>query len=152
MDDVEIGRLLKVPKQVVNPKAKEKIQKGSRQLTYDLLSNAGEHFRLIKRQNLRVDDDFSCGLLYDGPNGESMMLTRYNGSSHFHSNPLQDAPPSNMECHIHIATARYIALGRKAEHFAEKTDRYWNVDGALSALVLDCNITGLTPSQYRLIK
>lgn len=150
MDDAEIKRLLEVPKRITNPRAKERVQRGSMQLTYELESANGEKFRLIKRQNMRVDDDFSCGLLYIAESGETVMLTRYNGSSHVHTNPLGDAPPSHMQCHIHLATERYIKIGRKAEHFAYPTSRYSDVEGAFAAILSDCCITGLSTPQMRL--
>lgn len=152
MTDAEINRLLNVPKKVKNPGARGKVQRGSDQINYEVESDAGDKFRLIKRQNQRVDDDFSCGLLYVKKDGETVMLARYNGSSHVHRNPLGDAPDSHMQCHIHRATERYIAAGRKAEHFAEPTDRYSDVEGAFSAILSDCNITGLRPAQLSLLK
>ncbi len=36
-----------------------------------------------------------------------------------------------------------MQAGRKAEHFAQETDRYVNLHGALEALLKDCNISGL---------
>lgn len=152
MTDAEIDQLLKMPKTVKNPGARSKKQKGSDQINYEVVSDSGEQFRLIKRQNLRVEDDFSCGLLYVKENGETVMLARYNGSSHVHRNPLGDAPDSHMQCHIHRATERYIAAGRKAEHFAEPTDRYSDVEGAFSAILSDCKISGLRPAQLSLLK
>ena len=72
-----------------------------------------------------------------------MTLVRYNGSDHEHSNPLDSATPLPLACHIHRATAKYMAAGRKAEHYAETTDRYCDLNGALKALLHDCNISGL---------
>lgn len=46
-------------------------------------------------------------------------------------------------CHIHLATEKYIKANRKAEGFAEETDRYKTLEGALHCLLSDCNVKGL---------
>lgn len=76
-----------------------------------------------------------------------MTLARYNGSDHEHSNPLERGIPIPFQCHIHRATERYIEAGRKAEHFAETTDRYVDLAGATKACIQDCNIQGLSDNE-----
>ena len=48
-----------------------------------------------------------------------------------------------LNCHIHIATEKYLKANRKAEGFAEVSDRYKTIEGALHCLVSDCKITGI---------
>ena len=143
LTDDQIDALIGLPKIITNPKARKIEKRGSQQVNYDAEGPNGEQFRVYLRQNMRITDGFSCGLLYVPPTGESITLTRYNGADHEHSNPLDSAAPLPLACHIHRATEKYIAAGRKAEHYAETTDRYQTLDGALRALLLDCNISGL---------
>ena len=133
LTDAEIDRLILVSKMVLNPRARKIAKRGSEQVTYEAASAAGEKFRVYVRQNLRIPDGFSCGLLFVSATGEPVTLIRYNGGDHEHSNPLEGATPLPRACHIHRATERYIAAGRKAEHFAETTLRYSDVEGALTA-------------------
>ena len=142
--DAEIERLIALEKSVINPRAKKLEKRGSEQVNYEAEAATGEKFRVYVRQNMRIPEGFSCGLLYLAPSGEPVTLTRYNGSDHEHANPLDGGGPMPAACHIHKATERYMQAGRKAEHFAESTDRYSDLEGALRALILDCNIKGLS--------
>jgi len=142
--DAEIERLIALEKSVINPRAKKLEKRGSEQINYEAEAATGEKFRVYVRQNMRIPEGFSCGLLYLAPSGEPVTLTRYNGSDHEHANPLDGGGPMPAACHIHKATERYMQAGRKAEHFAEATARYSNLEGALRALILDCNIKGLS--------
>lgn len=143
LTDEEISRLIGLAKSVTNPRARLIEKRGSAQVNYEAVAETGERFRVFVRQNVRITEAFSCGLLFLSSSGESVVLARYNGSDHPHSNPLESTNMMAPACHIHRATERYMLAGRKAEHFAEETDRYVNADGALAALVKDCNIGGL---------
>jgi len=143
LTDKEIERLISMEKAIDNPQAKMREKRGSMQVNYEARAATGERFKVYVRQNMRIPEGFSCGLIYLCASGESVTLARYNGSDHEHTNPLdaqERLPPS---CHIHRATERYMRAGRKAEHFAAATSRYTNLDGALRALVDDCSIQGL---------
>ncbi len=142
LTDEEIQRLLESPKTVANPRARQKSQRGHDKVNYELDGQSGERFRLYVRQNGRIEESFSCGLQYLPPGGESITLARYNGSDHPHNNPLEMAEVS-MVFHIHRATERYMAAGMKPEHFAEATDRFKDLRGALKCIVSDCKITGM---------
>lgn len=142
--DTEIGRLIELEKVVSNPKARRLEKRGSEQVNYEAEAATGEKFRVYVRQNMRISEGFSCGLLYLTSSGELVTLARYNGSDHEHANPLDGGGPLPQACHIHRATERYMLAGRKAEHFAETTNRYTDLDGALRALIRDCNIKGLS--------
>jgi hypothetical protein len=89
---------------------------------------------LYQRQNVRIQERFSCGLLYHHPPSTDVTLARYNGSDHEHEKPLESSEPSPLACHMHWASERYMTLGRKAEHYADTTDRYTALDGALRTL------------------
>lgn len=146
LSDAQIQTLLDVPKRIVNPGARVKTQRGSELTNYDAVGDDGSQFKIYVRQNKRIAENFSCGLLFIVESGDTVTLTRYNGNDHVHSNPLDSVAPRHaMECHIHRATERYIAAGRKAEHYAETTDRYTDLQGAVRALLFDCKIGGLDP-------
>lgn len=143
----KIADLLNCPKQLTNPQTRSKHKDGHEQVNYKAIATDGsEHeFEIYKRQNLRdgMEDDFSCGISWIAPNGETLTLKRYNGPNHDHPNHLEKVR-LGLTCHIHIATEKYINANRKPEGFAEATNRYNSIDGALHCLVTDCKITGIS--------
>lgn len=147
LTDDKIADLLNCKKRLKNPQAREKEKNGHAQVNYKAiaLDDSGHEFEVYKRQNLRtgMENDFSCGISWVAPNGETLTLKRYNGSSHNHPNHLEK-DKLGFTCHIHIATEKYIKANRKAEGFAKATERYDTVDGALHCLATDCKISGLS--------
>ena len=137
---------LSVPKHLTNPQARSKEIEGRQQQNYKVVAtdDSGYRFEIYKRQNLRpgMEDDFSCGISWVAPNGETLTLARYNGKAHSHRNKIEK---TNLKysCHIHKATERYILANKKPEGFAEESHRYSSIDGAIHCLVVDCNISGL---------
>ena len=153
LTDDKIADLLNCPKRLTNPQARSKNKEGHEQINYKVTSTDGSglEFELYKRQNLReeMEDDFSCGISWIAPNGETLTLKRYNGPNHDHPNHLEKVR-LGYTCHIHIATEKYVKANRKAEGFAEATKRYNTVEGALHCLVTDCNISGIQTSSDNL--
>ncbi|OZI29983.1 hypothetical protein CAL29_18040 [Bordetella genomosp. 10] len=147
LSDAFIFHLRRMSKIVENPRAREMPKARHLEKNYDVVSADREHrFRLITRQSTLISESFSCGLLWLPPSDAPVVLTRYNGSDHSHRNPLEgDAFES--QCHIHLASERYIAASRKAEHYAAPTDRYSDMEGALHCLLTDWAITGLSTSR-----
>ena len=147
--DKIIQELFACRKRLTNPHARSRLKDGHEQVNYKALAldESGHQFEVYKRQNMRngMEDDFSCGISWLAPNGETLTLKRYNGPNHNHPNHLEKEM-LKYESHIHLATEKYIKANRKAEGFAEKTDRYKTVDGALHCLVTDCNISGIQTS------
>jgi hypothetical protein len=143
--DEKISTLLKSKKRVTNPNIREKPKEGHVQKNYKVVNEEGLNFELYLRQNSLegMEDDFSCGLSWIAPNGEVLTLTRYNGSSHDHPNNIEKTRTGRV-CHIHIATEKYIKANKKPEGFAEATERYSNLNGALHCLITDCNISGIS--------
>lgn len=143
--DTKIYELLTTPKKVINPRSRPKEKDGHEQYNYKLQSETGDvEFELYTRQNLQegMQDDFSCGISWLAPNGESFTLKRYNGPSHKHKNQIEGTS-LDYKPHIHISTEKYVRANRKAEGFAEETNRYNSLKGALHCLVKDCNISGI---------
>lgn len=142
--DDEIATLQAKGKAVTNAKAKSREQRKSVQTNYSVEALDGqEKFELYTRQNLIDQENYSCGLIYKHPSGAQITLARYNGSNHEHRNPLENGELIRFKCHIHRATQRYIELGDKAEKYAETTDRYNDLKGAIGCLLVDWNIAGL---------
>ncbi len=153
LTDERIGHLLAMPKRVTNPTARNVVDANHEKREYVAESmDATERFRLFVRQNKTVADDFSCGLQWLPAGGESLILARYNGSSHAHPNRLEGSRVEYL-CHIHTATERYIQANLKPEGFAEQTGMYQTCNGALHQLLHDCHIVGLDtkPDQPELL-
>ncbi len=142
LNDADIASFINSEKKVESG-SKKFIERNKMLLAdYKLTSDDGTEFRIYARQNLRMINDFSCGLSVKLADGSSVTLCRYNGSSHPHTNSIE-GDKVDFVCHIHRATERYIAVGRKPEHFAEASDSYNTLVDAVKCLATDCNISGL---------
>jgi hypothetical protein len=95
-------------------------------------------FIIKLRQNKNTVTDFSAIFAYQekGAN-KDFKLRRYNGK-HEHTNKLEKH--KLFDFHIHYATQRYQDAGRAEESYAEETNRYSDIKGALTCLINDCNI------------
>ena len=143
MSDESIRTLIEMPKAVRNPRARWIEQKKSIRRTFEAESVDGRvKFRVYQRQNLEEPDSFSCGLSLIDFDGEEVTLVRCNGPYHSHGNPLEGERLDFLS-HVHFATERYIADGRKAEHFAVRCDAYADLCGATRHLVSLCAIANL---------
>lgn len=98
--------------------------------------DSGDEFRLILRQNTLNALDFSAILAVHIPQSNRLFrLRRYNGKSHEHTNSIEG--DTFYDWHIHMATERYQGIGAREDAYAEVTDRYNNLDEALSCLFDD---------------
>jgi hypothetical protein len=141
LTDEIIESLLRCEKIIKSKRAKETPKAKHKERNIDVISSDGlQDFTLITRQSTMIADNYSCGLLWHATATQKIILTRYNGSDHVHGNPIEGAE-FGFECHIHVATERYIAIGKKIEHYAEQTSRYNTLDGAITCLMADCNIS-----------
>ncbi len=145
--DNKIEELLSLPKKVSNPRARAKNKDGHEQFNYNIICTGSEQylFELYTRQNKRegMEDAFSCGLNWVAPNGETLMLCRYNGPNHNHPNRLENEKLGYV-CHIHKTSEKYIQANLKPEGHALASDKYYTLNGALFCLINECNITGIT--------
>jgi hypothetical protein len=148
--DTKVEELIKLPKRVTNANIRAKLKDCHEQVNYSLICTTDDKYRfeLYTRQNKMegMEDDFSCGLSWVAPNGETLTLCRYNGSSHNHPNHLENEK-LGYTCHVHKTTERYLKANRKPEGFAVKSEKYGTLRGALFCLVNDCNISGLQTEQ-----
>ena len=142
VSDDRIEAWLSMPKRVTNPRARVKTLERQEQRDYTVMSETTEErFALFVRRSTRLSSSFSVGLrVLRGE--ESITLMRCNGPAHAHRNHLEDET-FGLECHIHVATARYINAGRRDEGFAERSSHYSTVDEALAYMLERCNISGL---------
>lgn len=144
MTDAELDAARSELKQRVSgTRKKRKAQHWEQQ--FELRGSSDRRFRLFKRWNSTLPNVFSVGLdlVLDG--GESLNLCRYNGAYHAHRNRIEgNRVPATF--HIHTTKAHYIAAGLSPDGYAEASDRYNTVEGALRCLLKDCNITGVAPS------
>lgn len=112
---------------------------GNKRNTVDIPRPDGSAFVIMLRQNVINFNDFSAILGFrEKGNNKVFKLRRYNGKSHEHTNAIEGNRFYNF--HIHIATQRYQDVGRKEEYYAEETNRYSNLEGALKCMLSDCNI------------
>ena len=140
--EMELADLASMPKKVTNPGArwadKPKLRPVHSQRIFQAIGQQDQEtrFSVYQRQNLDDSSDFSCGIAYHPPGAPSLTLARYNGPSHEHGDIA-------YRTHIHRASERAIAAGKKPESEAEETDRFETLEGALACLIQDYNLTGL---------
>ena len=104
-----------------------------------IIGENGNSFRIITRQNKIYPSDFSVILGVINPKtGVLFRLRRYNGMpKRPHYNKIEKQ--KFCDYHIHFATERYQERGYDEETFAEGTDRYNNLEGAVRCLIEDAN-------------
>ncbi|MBP5083472.1 MAG: hypothetical protein J6X83_04070 [Methanomicrobium sp.] len=103
------------------------------------LTAENHKFRIFARQSSTNKLDFTWGLIYiDSINGTEIILRRYNGKSHRHTNAIEKNRIYGY--HIHYAKERYLKEYTKGESYAEPTDRYGTFQEALDCMIKDCNI------------
>jgi len=147
LTEEQLGVLVAMPKRVENPNSKTKTEARHSRRDFRVVSIDGSHeFSLFTRQSLLLPEGFSVGLRWLAKSGEPVILMRCNGSDHPHTNSLE-RDRIDYACHIHQATERYLAVGKKSEGYAQQTKEYRTLEGALHHIVRLCNITGLKTEQ-----
>jgi hypothetical protein len=140
ISDQIVADLKAMPKRMKSPNAKTVTKGKHTERNIEVVTLAGFHsFTLIERQATFNPYNFSCGLIWKASKSQHVILARYNGSNHPHTNHIE-GDEFEYSCHIHIATERYIEAGHKPEHYAQKTDRYSDLQGAIKCLLEDWNI------------
>ena len=122
-------------------------KRGHREADLRVDGDSGSEFRLITRQSAHASLDFSVILGVRVPRSNLIFrLLRYNGRSHRHTNAIEG--DGFYDFHIHRATERYQERGAKEESYAETTERYRDLDGALDCMIEDA---GFDDPQPRLL-
>ena len=113
-----------------------------------IIGESGSRFRIITNLNTKYPSDFSVILAVVNPKkGADFRIRRYNGMpKRPHINKIEKQKIYGY--HIHFATERYQERGYDEEAYAEKTDRYNNLKGALNCLIQDANFE--LPAQLEL--
>ncbi len=105
---------------------------------FDITGSGGSAFRVIVRQSDTNPLSFSVILAYLPPGSNVWFrLRRFNGSNHEHTNKIEESKVSFTN-HIHYATERYQNLGMKEDAYAEADPRFYDLEGAVDALIADC--------------
>ena len=139
MDD-DVQRLLAEKKPL--PKnydrhMKLKPKRGHKESQLDVKGVAGPQFSVIVRQAEANPLDFSVILAYKVPrSNQVILLRRYNGKSHQHTNPIERE--TFYDFHVHELTERYQDSADKDETFATPTRRYSSWPEAIESVIIDC--------------
>jgi hypothetical protein len=140
LTDKRIGELLAEAKNVpdglrssVRPMAE---RNGHRHKEFEVECDSDSLFFIKLRQLCANPLDFSVILAYQLPGLHTLFrLRRYNGK-HYHTNHLERERFYGF--HIHTATERYQTAGFRSDHFAQRTDKYWNLESAIQCMLTDC--------------
>ena len=140
LTDEQIRALIQEPKRLPEDyerRLKFKEKRGHKESELEIAGDKGSRFQIRVRQLVENPLDFSVILGYHIPETNVLFrLRRYNGS-HIHSNPGEKS--RFLGYHIHKATERCQSCGLKVEDkFAEPSDRYSDLDGAMNCLLNDC--------------
>jgi hypothetical protein len=123
---------------------------GHKEAQYDVTGASGTDYRVIIRQSRSNLFDFSIILAHlSKTTNQVFRLRRYNGKSHEHTNQIERDRFYGF--HLHTATQHYQERGLKEDGFAEPTDRYSDLAGALECLVTDCGFIPPADRPPRLI-
>jgi hypothetical protein len=153
--DDQIEKLLREPKPLpgeYRARLSLRQKRGHRVQDMRVQGAEGHEFHILLRQSSADPLDFSVilGVTVPGTN-RVFRLRRYNGKSHRHSNRLEGEPPF-YDFHIHCATRRYQEGGSDEEAYAERTDRFADLSGALNCLLADCGFILPTGEQLALFQ
>ncbi len=152
--DQDIARFLSEPKLLppnYRSRLKPRPKKGHSERELDVLGDLGTHFRLILRQSDANALDFSVILAVCPPTSPKVFrVRRHNGKSHEHTNAIEGDRFYGF--HVHQATQRYQELGYREDTYAEQTDRYGDIWGALSCLIEECGFTEPDSPQPQLLE
>lgn len=153
--DQEISELILEPK-VVSAEDWNGIRwdesRGHREAALNVRGDDGSEFKVILRQSRHWDIDFSAILAVNRRDISGLfLLKRYNGASHEHTNPLEGEKFEDF--HIHTATERYQEYDPdRPEKYAQPTERYDTLSGAIRCLRSDCGFVMSTASQLAIFE
>ena len=119
---------------------RKRVKPGHDEWDFGMVGENGNEFQIIMRVNNLNTLNFSVILAVYVPRSYRLFrLRRYNGRSHRHTNKIENQ--TFYDYHIHMATERYQMSRRGHEDsYAEVTDRYSEINGALACLCVDARI------------
>lgn len=119
-------------------KFKKTTHRGNDEYRLNVTGEAGSEFQVIVRMSVFNKLNFSVILGVKVPPPKKFFrLKRYNGDYYLHTNTIEEQEVEGF--HIHTATERYQVNGPREEAYAEPTQRYNDVNGALKCLFADAN-------------
>lgn len=143
LTEAQIQDLMSCPKRVENPGSKSRTDGKHVRRDFRVVSVDGkQEFVLFTRQSTVIPESFTAGLRWRSNSGEEVILLRCNGADHAHGNAIEHEQFEAQQ-HIHTATERYLAAGRKAEGYALPTAKYSTMTGALHEVTRLANVAGL---------
>jgi hypothetical protein len=152
LSDEEIERLLKERKPLpedYRQKIAVRPKRGHKERDLELQGADGSDFRIILRQSFYNTLDFSIILSFRPPHSNRLFrLRRYNGKSHEHTNPIEGS--TFYDFHIHQATERYQMIGAREDTFAEPTNKFSDLNEAISCMIDDCGFIAPVDPQMKL--
>ena len=138
--DREIAELIKERKILSNNKPikfRKTSHRGNDEYRLNVTGEDGNKFQVIVRMSIFNKLNFSVILGVRVPLPKKFFrLKRYNGN-HEHTNTIEDEKINGF--HIHTATERYQVNSVREEDYAELTERYTDINGALKCLFADAN-------------
>lgn len=139
LTDSEIASLLAERKALPHDFAvriQVKPKRGHKERELEVEGDGGNRFRIVVRQAAANPLDFSAILMYcPRDTNQVFRLRRHNGRSHEHTNTLEGE--TFYDFHIHLATERYQELGVREDSYAQPTDRFTDLGGAVDCLLAD---------------
>ena len=140
-DDREIGDLIEMPKAHAGTRRGLQLlrrKRGHVEAHADYRGTDGTEFRVVLRRSSLNPMAFSAILMVRVPNSNRWFrLCRHNGS-HWHRNRIEGN--RFRDFHIHTATERYQIAGRREDAYAEPTDRFSSLEGAVDCLQQDAGL------------
>jgi hypothetical protein len=132
-------------------KLKLRPKRGHQECELDIQGNNEGTYCLILRISLYNTLDFSAILGYKVPKSNQLFrLRRYNGKSHEHTNHIEKE--KFYDFHIHQATERYQKIGSDEDSYAEPTDRFIDINQAISCMFSDCGFKLPSSKQTKLFE
>jgi hypothetical protein len=124
-------------------------KRGHREQELSVQGAEGHEFHIILRQSSIDPLNFSVILSMTGPGTNRIFrLRRYNSKTHQHSNRLEGSDRF-YSFHIHQATERYQEAGWDEDSYAEPTERFADLHGAIKCMFQDCGF--ILPEAEQLI-
>ena len=151
--DIEIAGFIAEPKQLPpdwRGRLRMRPKRGHKEQQIELSGEDGNEFRIILRQSDVNPLDFSAIVAVRIPDSSRLFrLRRYNGKSHQHTNQIEG--DTFYDFHIHTATQRYQDIGEREDTYAEVTDRYSDLNGAIECLREDASLISPIDDQLELV-
>jgi len=143
-------QLRNCPKRVISWVCQDREKPSHIESTCEAVSDAGDDFLIYMRQSKILNDDFSCGIKWKTSDGEWVVLARYNGSSHVHTNRI-DGEVFVQQCHVHQITVEAVERGWSHENYAVASDAYATLNEAKCLLASEFNVQELILESSQLL-